>query len=180
MGPPAAARGTPSQGAAFGAKAGKGNGMRAWRKIFCPVDFSERSRAAMDIAVELSKRFGAELTLMHVCVEPEYSRSDAMTLEGPVERETVTENFERALADLKAQAETMGAQNVSTAVVRGTPFAEIVRFARQGDFDLIVMGTHGRTGLVHALLGSVAEKVVRKAPCAVLTVRLPGHEFRMP
>lgn len=154
--------------------------MHAWKKICCPVDFSEPSRAAMEAAVELSRRFGAELTLLHASVEPEFSRSDAMTLEGVVEREPVTAAHERALAELKGQAEALGAPDVSTAVVRGTPFVEIVRFARAGGYDLIVMGRHGRTGLAHALLGSVAEKVVRKAPCAVLTVRAPGHAFEMP
>ena len=69
----------------------------------------------------------------------------------------------------------------SCVIVRtGTPFVEIVRHAKENDVDLIVMGTHGRTGLVHALIGSVAEKVVRKAPCPVLTVRPEGHQFIMP
>jgi nucleotide-binding universal stress UspA family protein len=62
----------------------------------------------------------------------------------------------------------------------GTPFYEIVRYAREMKIDLIVMGTHGHTGLVHVLLGSVTEKVVRKAPCPVLTVRHPEHEFVHP
>ena len=60
------------------------------------------------------------------------------------------------------------------------PFTEIIRFAKDKDIDLIVMGTHGHTGLAHVLLGSVAEKVVRKAPCPVLTVRHPEHEFVHP
>ena len=70
--------------------------------------------------------------------------------------------------------------SVHPEVREGTPFAEIVRCARDKDIDLIVMGTHGHTGLAHMLLGSVTEKVVRKAPCPVLTVRHPEHEFVHP
>ncbi|HWM86759.1 MAG TPA: universal stress protein, partial [Kofleriaceae bacterium] len=75
---------------------------------------------------------------------------------------------------------TEGLREVGTNISQGVPFAEVVREAREGGFDLIVMGTHGRTGLRHALIGSVAEKVVRKAPCPVLTVRPPGQEFERP
>ena len=63
---------------------------------------------------------------------------------------------------------------------RGAPFLEIIRYAKENDVDLIVLGTHGRSGLAHVLLGSVAERVVRKSPCPVLTVRHPEHEFVMP
>ena len=65
-------------------------------------------------------------------------------------------------------------------LVTGSPFLQVVRMARKEGVDLIVMGTHGRTGLAHVLMGSVAEKVVRKAPCPVLTVKHPEHEFVMP
>ena len=69
---------------------------------------------------------------------------------------------------------------VVRATAQGTPFLEIIRYAKEKDIDMIVMGTHGRSGLVHMLMGSVAEKVVRKAPCPVLTVRPEGHKFVMP
>jgi len=69
---------------------------------------------------------------------------------------------------------------VTLAIRRGAPFLEIVRYAREKQIDLITIATHGRTGLRHALFGSVAEKVVRKAPCPVLSVRPKGHEFAMP
>ncbi len=69
---------------------------------------------------------------------------------------------------------------VMTEVQMGRPFIEIIRYAREKKIDLIVLGTHGRSGLKHVLLGSVAERVVRKAPCPVLTIRHPEHEFVMP
>ena len=62
----------------------------------------------------------------------------------------------------------------------GTPFLEVIRYAKDHDIDLVIVGTHGRTGLVHVLMGSVAEKIVRKAPCPVLAVRPEGHQFVMP
>ena len=73
-----------------------------------------------------------------------------------------------------------GKCNVTREVLMGHPFVEIIRYAREQDVDCIVLGTHGRSGLSHLLLGSVAERVVRKAPCPVLTVRHPEHEFVMP
>ena len=89
------------------------------------------------------------------------------------------EAAERALTQLPDPA-----VKKETSVVRttrqGPPFLEIVRYAKENDIDLIIMGTHGRSGLAHMLLGSVAEKVVRKAPCAVLTVRPSDHHFEMP
>ena len=65
-------------------------------------------------------------------------------------------------------------------IVRGRPFVEIIRYAREKKIDIIVVGTHGHSGLTHILMGSVAEKVVRKSPCPVLTIRHPDHEFEMP
>jgi len=72
------------------------------------------------------------------------------------------------------------ARKVVRTIVTGTPFIEIVRYARENQIDLIVVGTHGRSGLMHSLIGSVAERVVRKASCPVLTVRPEGHQFVMP
>ena len=86
----------------------------------------------------------------------------------------------KLLEESAARATSSGAVGVEAKLVEGVPFKEIISFARAGNYDLIVMGTHGRSGLKHALLGSVAEKVVRKAPCAVLTVRMPGHTFEHP
>jgi nucleotide-binding universal stress UspA family protein len=71
-------------------------------------------------------------------------------------------------------------KDVEKAVVRGVPFVEIIRTAKDKNADMIVIGTHGRTGIDHMLFGSTAEKVVRKSSCPVLTVRMAGREFKMP
>ena len=145
----------------------------------CPIDFSEASREAVVAAIELSKRFGAELTLLHVYQIPAYTMPEGLISAGPDVVATMQEQIDRLLESWQGDAARSGVK-VTTASVLGAPFAEIVRYAREHAFDLIVIGTHGRTGLRHALLGSVAEKVVRKAHCPVLTVRYSRHEFERP
>ena len=86
----------------------------------------------------------------------------------------------KALEQVPQAAWSQDLVNVVRHVDTGVPFLEVIRYAREHDIDLIVLGTHGRTGLVHMLMGSVAEKIVRKAPCPVLTVRPEGHDFVMP
>jgi nucleotide-binding universal stress UspA family protein len=150
------------------------------KKILCPVDFSESSEHALRYAVAFTEAYGAELTLLHV-IElpylPSYSTAGVPDLNLPVER--MQEQSRAQLRELfeRHQPEAGRIDGHSTV---GNPFLEIIRHARDGEFDLIVMGTHGRTGLQHVLIGSVAEKVVRKAPCPVLTVKHPEHEFVMP
>ncbi len=78
------------------------------------------------------------------------------------------------------EVELKGFKNYESLIINGIPFIEIIRAAKGKEVDLIVVGTHGRTGLDHVLFGSTAEKVVRKASCPVLSVRLPGKEFKMP
>jgi nucleotide-binding universal stress UspA family protein len=128
----------------------------------------------------LAKRFEAELHLLHV-VQP-----ISLPAYGGVGPELLPEELVHPEKNARRELETWDdpgysdVEEVVRSVVTGTPFVEIVRYAREQNMDLIVMGTHGRSGLVHALLGSVTEKVVRKAPCPVLTVRPEAHQFIMP
>jgi nucleotide-binding universal stress UspA family protein len=147
-------------------------------RILVPTDFSDYSKEAIKYACELAQRFGAELHLFHV-VQPLRTH---VSYGPPIPDAELFDPEQPARKELEALAEP-GLEHVSRverSVRTGTPFLEIVRCAKDKDVDLIVMGTHGRTGLAHALIGSVAEKVVRKAPCPVLSVRPEGHQFVMP
>lgn len=136
-------------------------------RILLPTDFSEFSSEATTYACAFAEQFDAELHVLHV-------------LEGPQAADTeVKEVFEGAMAEVLDPKWEEG-RKVVKATAEGAAFLEIIRYAKEHDIDLIVMGTHGRTGLVHLLIGSTAENVVRKAPCPVLTVRPEGHQFVMP
>lgn len=142
-----------------------------WKRILCPVDFSGASRVAMKAAAELAARFGAELTLFHAYPLPGYTLPEGTILPSSASLQELARETEEHLAAWKVEAELAGAGRVAVAQAVGEPAGEIVAFARSGAFDLVVVGTHGRTGLSHVLLGSVAERVVRRSPCPVLTFR---------
>jgi nucleotide-binding universal stress UspA family protein len=142
-----------------------------WKKICCPIDFSGTARAAMEVAVDLAKRFGAELELLHAYPIPGYTFPDGSVVASPKMMQDLDAQAQRHLDEWRAIAEGLGAPRVATAKAVGEPATEIVAHAREGGVDLLVMGTHGRTGLEHALLGSIAERVIRRAACPVLTVR---------
>ncbi|MGC4114975.1 MAG: universal stress protein [Myxococcales bacterium] len=149
--------------------------MLEWHRILCPVDFSEPSRRAMQVAAQLAKEHGAELLLLHVYQAPGVSFPEATFLAGDEVLQQLVDMVLKSLTEWKAEAMKAGAADVSTHTAMGTPYAEILRFAEKLDCDLVVMGTHGRTALARVFIGSVAEKVVRHAPCPVLTVR-PNRE----
>lgn len=128
-----------------------------WTRILCPIDFSEESRAALRVAADLARRFGAELTLLHVDASDQTMLQASTAAEGQ-------------LASWKREAEALGQASVATLTRAGEPPAAIVAQATEGGFDLVVMGTHGRTGRDRALIGSVAENVVRGCRVPVLTV----------
>jgi nucleotide-binding universal stress UspA family protein len=154
--------------------------MRLVSKILVPVDFSKHSHKALAYACEMAKRFDAPLVLLHAYAIPAYTLPEGYIMASPATVAEVMGKIEGAMAESRKQAVDAGVKVAETLVVEGIAFAEIVKAARDKDCDLIVMGTHGRTGLKHALLGSVAEKVVRKAHCAVLTVRDDEHSFERP
>ncbi len=150
------------------------------KKILCPVDFSECSGHAMRYAIAFAESYSSRLSLLHV-VEmpflPSYSTAGIPEIHFPVD-ELKRQSRERM--DKLVEGYRSERYEISGDVVVGAPFLEVVRKAKEGDFDLIVIGTHGRSGLKHMLIGSVAEKIVRKAPCPVLSVKHPEHEFVMP
>jgi len=146
----------------------------SWKRICCPIDFSEPARVALRAAVDLCGFFGAELTLFHSYQLPGYTLPEGSVVASPKMLQELADQAEAHLAEWKAIAEGMGAKVVKTAKGVGEPALEVVEFAKEGKFDLLVVGTHGRTGLRHALLGSTAERVVRRALCPVLTVHPEG------
>lgn len=144
--------------------------MISWKKICCAVDFGEASRVAMAQAADLALRLDAELTLVHVVV-PLPATTDALVL---VSSEELTEaqarEDEKTLAGWVAEAERRAGRRVRALSLAGDAAAELLRHAREERCDVMVVGTHGRTGLPRLVLGSVAERVARQAPCPVLVV----------
>lgn len=154
--------------------------MMTIRKILLPTDFSGPAQGARDWATALGRQYGASLTLLHVYQPISYALPEGYVLPTASLLADLEVKLGAALDQAKRELDALADLRVDTQLVQGVPFVEIVKFARDGGYDLIVIGTHGRTGLRHALLGSVAEKVVRKASCAVLTVRPTDHEFERP
>ena len=139
------------------------------RRILVPTDFSEASTEALTMAIEFARRFDAAITIFHAHSVPSFVFPDGMLAVTP----QLMQDLERSIeGELKRVAATVAASGVvvTTHHAIGAPYDEICRYADELGADLIVMGTHGHTGLRHAILGSVAEKVVRKAHCPVLTV----------
>jgi nucleotide-binding universal stress UspA family protein len=148
--------------------------MSSWQKICCPVDFSETSHLAMEEATKLMRRSGGELTLLHVTDSPAGS-AEEMVVAPPELFQQTTKELERKLESWRVEAERATSTSVRAKILSGLPATEIVSFAREGSFDLLVMGTHGRRGFRHMLIGSVVEKVIREAHCPVLVVRPLKH-----
>lgn len=144
------------------------------RRVVVPVDFSPSSQQAVDYAVDLARQYGAELHLLHVLLDLDAIAAEPGVAFAPVDEwmPQLVKLAEKKLADLKASVSS-GLTTV-TAVRDGSPGSEVVRYATDVKADLIVMSTHGRTGLKHILLGSVAENVIRHAACPVLVVRQPA------
>lgn len=148
------------------------------KNILVPTDFSETSDAAVKYARALAGAFGASLHVLHVVENPfvygwtagDYNFSFLESIE-----RDARERLAKVLS-----AKEREKFHPRLIVQTGNPYLEIVRYAANQTIDLIVIGTHGRGPIIHMLMGSVAEKVVRKAPCPVLTVRHPQHEFVMP
>lgn len=149
------------------------------KTILVSTDFSENSDHAIPYAAELGKKFNAKVILVHVVAYPVYPVSYEIT----VDVATLRNELEAAAMKLiNERADKIRAEGVEveTVVEVGTAFVEIIRSARHRNADLLIISTHGWSGMKHLLLGSTAERVVRKAPCPVLTVRAQEREFVMP
>jgi nucleotide-binding universal stress UspA family protein len=150
------------------------------KRILLPTDFSAYSATATKYACELATKFDAELHLLHALeVHLSSIPGFGMGLALPQYVHESRAAAEKALAGVLDPQWAVG-RKVVQAVVEGSPKVEIVRYARTNEIDVIALATHGRTGLAHVLIGSVAESVVRTAPCPVLTVHPEGHQFVMP
>jgi universal stress protein A len=142
-----------------------------FQKILVPLDFSEFTDEIVSVAVQLAHKFGSTLHLLHVIPNMDYftpyesflSAESLVKIQRDIEKEVEK--------DMDAITKKITDVPVKKAVHTGVAFVEIVDHVRAEKIDLVVMGTHGRGGLEHILLGSVAEKVVRRAPCPVLTIR---------
>ncbi len=148
--------------------------------LFC-TDFSEDAHWAFTYALHLAKTFNSRFLILHVTPEPVHPEQLSIYLP----QEKLEELRKSQKKEIDQQLEThyikkmKGYKNYKVFVKEGEPFLEIIKMAKKENAKLIVIGTHGRTGLDHILFGSTAEKVVRRAPCPVLTTRLPGRKFTM-
>jgi nucleotide-binding universal stress UspA family protein len=155
--------------------------MISLKTVLVPTDFSEASGSALTYGKAMAGAFGASLHLVHVMEDlmAHAWAAEVYVASMPQLRDEIEKESRQRLATIFTDEERRQ-YRVVTALLAGNPFLEIIRYAKAHDVDLIVMGTHGRGAIAHMLLGSVAEKVVRKSPCPVLTVREAQHQFVMP
>ena len=156
--------------------------MTQLKRILVPTDFSDHSERAAAYAVELAKRYEAEVVC---CIHVSDIPADLLATSNYYMTGPSDEFIEKIRQESRTALDAFVAKNlqgvpVQTAFLEGRPFVEIIRYARDNEIDLIVISTHGRSGIKHALFGSVSEQVVRKAPCPVLVVKRDEREFVMP
>jgi len=155
------------------------------KTILVPTDFSEYVDLVMDYAVFLAKSFGARIKLLHVVQSVHLAEAinwmDAMVPPaGEINiSEQLRKNAQKKLGEFRERYRAEGVE-VEILISEGVPFVEIIQCLERESVDMVVMGSHGRTGITHLLMGSVAEKVVRKAPCPVLCIKPEGFKFEMP
>ncbi len=153
-----------------------------FKKILFCTDFSENSHFAFSYALDLAKTYKSKLFILHVVPEPAHPELLSIYL-SPEKLEELKISQKKELEDQFKQhyLSKMGRFKDHAVIIKqGEAFYEIIQTARKEKVDLIVMGTHGRTGLDYILFGSTAEKVVRNSPYPVMTIRLPGKKFTMP
>jgi nucleotide-binding universal stress UspA family protein len=148
--------------------------MKPFKKILVPVDFSAHSEEAMHVAADLASHYGAALTLVYVYEPMQYALPEGYILYTPDQIAQMTSAFKERLGRAEQALKDMGVARVDARLLQGIVPFELGELAKNEGMDLIVMGTHGRTGVKRALMGSVAERVLRTAPCPVLVVK--GHD----
>jgi len=144
-----------------------------FKKIVCPVDFSEFTDDILKYATNIAKKYDAELHLLHVIPNLNYftpyesflTPENLVLMEKNIEKE-VEKDFEKIIQSIDI--------SVKKIIKTGVIFVEIMDYIKEENIDLVIMGTHGRSGIEHILIGSVAEKIVRKSACPVLTIRPKG------
>jgi universal stress protein A len=141
------------------------------KRILFPFDFSEVSRASLPLAKSLARDTGAELAILYV-----HERPVELMAEGGIPLSSFDVDPEALTKELKQAVPPDPNITCHYHVLTGSPATEIVKFAKQSETDLIVMSTHGRRGISHMLMGSVAEAVVRHAPCPVMTMKAPRRD----
>src|SRR4029078_249739 len=156
--------------------------MIALKKILVATDFSEPSDAALAYGRELARTFGASLTVVHIAdnILTRAYGADGIVLADPELQREIETSAQRQVDAVLFDEDRQMLGAVALVITPNSPAAAIVTYARDASIDLIVMGTHGRGAIAQLLMGSVAERVVRTAPCPVLTVRHPEREFVLP
>lgn len=145
--------------------------IKPFESVLVPVDFAPHSAEAVRVACDVASHYSASITLVHVHEPVDYALPEGYVLYTPDQLGKITAELENRLSATQRDVENLGISRVERRLLQGAAAVEIVELARSAGFDLIVMGTHGRTGLKHVLMGSVAERVLRTAPCPVLTVK---------
>ena len=156
--------------------------MIALKKILVPTDFGDAADAALNYARALARCFGASIDVLHVAedVAARMFAGEIYVVPPPALQKDVNDAARKQLDDRLTDNDPKPLPVERVVVTSNAPAASIVSYAKEAGIDLIVMGTHGRGPMAHLVMGSVAERVVRLAPCPVLVVRHPQHEFVVP
>jgi len=151
----------------------------SFKNILMTTDLSPYSLSAKDISLSLARKYRAKLYLLYVIDEMIFVELEPYGIAYQDIQATHREQAEQKLKEIISGEEWKDI-HCEPVIITGNPFVEIIRFAKEKQIDVIVMGTHGRSGLSHILFGSTAERVIRKAPCPVLSVKISEHHFEMP
>jgi len=150
-----------------------------FRRILVPVDYSDHSLASVMVAAELAAKVGATIDIVHVWDRPTYASDGVMVRRQGEEQKSladlVRENAERDMNQFLARLKLPEGVKVSHRMCTGEPVPRLVEEVRTGGYDLIVVGTHGRAGVLHLLLGSTAERLIRLSPVPVLVIPPKGR-----